>query len=176
MTDQQLTALLRLKRYEKPPVGYFDRLLEDVHRRQRAELLQRPLWKIAVERVQVFFSEHSMGNVGYAGAMAAVLVMGLGTISLMTPGGMKDSRNLAAETSATTETRLALERENQPLASKQLPDRSDALVTLGSDPKPFLGSPRFPAAPALPSSQIYPPRHVSDLRPASYEPSPSFSF
>ena len=39
MTEEQLTALLRLKRYEQPPPEYFDRLLQDIHRRQRTELL-----------------------------------------------------------------------------------------------------------------------------------------
>src|SRR5882757_40595 len=87
MTEEQLTALLRLKRYEQPPADYFDGLLKDIHRRQRTELLRRPLWKIAAERVQTFFSEHSMGHLSYAGAMAAVLIVGVGAIGLMTPGG-----------------------------------------------------------------------------------------
>jgi hypothetical protein len=76
MTEEQLSALLRLKRHETPPPGYFDRLLADVHRRQRAELLQRPLWKIALERFQTFFGEHSMGPLSYAGAVASVVAVG----------------------------------------------------------------------------------------------------
>ena len=47
MTEEQLTALLRIKRFEQPPPQYFDRLLENIHRRQREELLHRPLWRIA---------------------------------------------------------------------------------------------------------------------------------
>src|ERR1700761_647070 len=91
MTDEQLSALLRLKRYEQPAPQYFDRLLQDIHRRQRAELLRRPLWKIAVERMQTFFGEHSMSHASYAGAMAAVMVAGVTVIGLMTPsGGIKD--------------------------------------------------------------------------------------
>src|SRR5947207_13192973 len=89
MTDEQLSALLRLKRFEQPPAHYFDRLLQDVHRRQRADLLRLPLWKIAMERMQTFFSEHSMGNLSYAGALAAVLVVGVSTIGLMTPGSVQ---------------------------------------------------------------------------------------
>ena len=75
-----ISALLRMKRDVQPPPGYFDQLLQDVHRRQRAELLRRPLWKIGIERVQTFFGEHSMGGLSYAGAMATVLVLGVATI------------------------------------------------------------------------------------------------
>ena len=87
MTDEQLSALLRLKRYEQPAPQDFDRLLQDIHRRQRSELLHRPLWKIAAERVQTFFSEHSMGHLSYAGALASALVVGVVGIGLMTSGG-----------------------------------------------------------------------------------------
>jgi len=87
MTDEQLSALLRLKRYEQPPAEYFDQLLRDIHRRQRTDLLRRPLWKIAVERVQTWFSEHSMGHMPYAGAMAAILVAGTAVIGWLTSGG-----------------------------------------------------------------------------------------
>jgi hypothetical protein len=75
MTDEQLSALLRLKRYEQPPAGYFDKLLTDIHRRQRAELLRRPLWKIVLDRIQSFFGERSLGNLAYGGAMAAVAAL-----------------------------------------------------------------------------------------------------
>src|SRR5579871_6493569 len=87
MTEEQLSALLRIKRFEQPPPQYFDRLLNDLHRRQRAELLRRPLWKIATERVQTFFSEHSMGHLSYAGALASVLAVGVTAIGVMTSGG-----------------------------------------------------------------------------------------
>ena len=94
--DQQLSALLRLKRYEQPPSGYYQKLLQDVHRRQRAELLKRPLWKIAVERLQTFFSEHSMSGLSYAGAMAAVAVAGLLAINTLgTSSGISGGQTLA---------------------------------------------------------------------------------
>src|SRR5258708_39842639 len=92
MSEEQLSALLRLKRYEQPPAGYFDRLLQDVHRRQRAELLRRPLWKIAAERLQTFFSEHSMGHLSYAGALASALVVGVVGIGLKTSRSRVDRR------------------------------------------------------------------------------------
>jgi len=85
MTEEQLTALLRLKRDEQPSPEYFDRLLLDVHRRQRADLLRSPLWKLAIERMQTFFSKHSMGHLSYAGALTLALLAGVASISLTQP-------------------------------------------------------------------------------------------
>jgi hypothetical protein len=106
MTEEQLTALLHLKRYEQPPPEYFDRLLRDVHRRQRADLLRSPLWKLAIERMQTFFSEHSMGHLSYAGALTLTLLAGAAAISLMQPS-KEISRGAKA---ATPQPKLAIDQ------------------------------------------------------------------
>jgi hypothetical protein len=156
MTEEQLSALLRLKRYEKPPAGYFDRLLQDVHRRQRSELLQRPLWQIAVERIRVFFSEHSMGQLTYAGSMVAVLLVGFGAIGLMTKRG------------DVSEGRQATAAKPQPVVTAE---RSFKLE-VDAPPAPFTRA--FPVAhPAPMASQ---PRYIIDARPVSYEPSRNIAF
>lgn len=74
--ETEIQKLLRLKRYEQPPAGYYDKFLQDFHRRQRAELLRQPAWKIALERMETFFSEHSLGRYAYSGATAVVLLFG----------------------------------------------------------------------------------------------------
>ena len=150
MTDEQLSALLRIKRYEQPPPGYFDQLLRDVHRRQRAELLQRPLWKIALERMQTFFGEHSMGTASFAGAMAAVLIVGFAAINVFAPSPRQAQPQMAA-TSTPAETRsvqLASNHAQQP-----------ATIV---EPQPFRPSP-----PAQTASLQ--PRYIIDARPVSYE-------
>ena len=48
--DNEIARLLRLKRYEQPPPGYFENFLHEFHRRQRDELLRQPLWRICLER------------------------------------------------------------------------------------------------------------------------------
>ncbi|MEA3209759.1 MAG: hypothetical protein QOE70_2816 [Chthoniobacter sp.] len=155
MTDEQLSALLRLKRFEQPPPGYYDRLLENVHRRQRAELLRRPLWKIALERTQVFFSEHSMGHLSYAGAMAALLLTGIVAIRVMVPGRLE------------TKTSPVIAKLVVPPPPAPAPNR---YVVIENQPHtPALEPKALPMAP--PSTGA--PRYVIDARPASYEPSSS---
>jgi hypothetical protein len=153
MTDEQLTALLRLKRHEQPPEGYFDELLKNVHRRQREEMLRHSLWKIAVERVQTFFSEHSMGHVAYASAMASVLVIGVGAIGLMQPAKVETS--IASH--------IVNPPPNRPLLS---------LETNASRPSLELA----PASRARFVAEQVPrqPRYVIDAQPVMYELPPSF--
>ena len=55
MGDDEIIRLLRLKRYEQPPPGYFENFLhESVRRRRRDELLREPLWSICVDRARDF--------------------------------------------------------------------------------------------------------------------------
>jgi hypothetical protein len=159
MTEEQLTALLRLKRYEEPPPEYFDRLLQDIHRRQRTELLRQPLWRIAVERVQTFFSEHSMGHVSYAGALAVALVAGVSLIKVATPtSGLKERND-----------------SKTVLVSSAASPTQDQLLHLQTGSLPKL-APQPLQVPGAGLEAAREPRYVIDARPVSYEPSSSFNF
>jgi len=52
--DNEIGKLLRLKKFEQPPPGYFDNFLHEFHRRQRDEMLREPLWRICLQRAQDF--------------------------------------------------------------------------------------------------------------------------
>lgn len=157
MTDEQLSALLRLKRYEQPAPEYFDRLLDEVRRAQRTELLRRPLWQIMAERVQTFFSEHSMGSSSYAGAMAAALVAGLLAIGVILPGDVESQgkRNIAAA------------------GAPKVPAPSPMLSLEASSSATELGADSFRTVSAR-AGAGHQPRYVIDARPVSYEASFEF--
>ena len=73
--DQEIAKLLRLKRYEQPPPGYFENFLHEFHRRQRDELLREPLWRICLHRAQDFMLRLNVpGLTSYPAAATAVLI------------------------------------------------------------------------------------------------------
>src|SRR4051812_5465460 len=78
-TEEDISKLLRLKRHEQPPPGYFDNFLHEFHRRQRAELLRQPLWKIALQRAHDFMLQLNVTSVP---AAATALVILAAVISL----------------------------------------------------------------------------------------------
>ena len=53
---EDLERLIRLKRYEQPPEGYFEDFLNEFQRRQRSELLQRSSRSLFFERLGTYAS------------------------------------------------------------------------------------------------------------------------
>src|SRR5258708_14382784 len=75
LNENDIGKLLRLKRYEQPPPGYFDNFLPEFHRRQRDELLRQPLWRICLERTHDFMFRLNVPSLtSYPAAIAAVLI------------------------------------------------------------------------------------------------------
>src|SRR5256885_16832094 len=73
--DNEITKLLRLKRYEQPPPGYFENFIHEFHRRQRDELLRQPLWRICIDRTRDFVASFNLSTLtSYPPAVTAVLV------------------------------------------------------------------------------------------------------
>src|ERR1700756_1718908 len=74
LDEQQLQKLLRLKKFEQPPPGYFDRTLNEFHRRQREELLRRSAVQIWFERFVSGLWSFRVPTYAYGAAFAALLV------------------------------------------------------------------------------------------------------
>ena len=68
-----IQKLIRLKRYEHPPEGYFEDFLLEFQRRQRAEMLQRPVWQIMWERANLWLEGFRVPALAYAGIIAAAV-------------------------------------------------------------------------------------------------------
>jgi len=165
--ENDIQKLLRLKRYEQPPPEYFEHFLRDFQHRQRAEILREPLWKIALHRLQAFFSEPSMTSFAYAGATAAVLlVAGMVSLEIINGDATPSSNNtIAVQTFAPTSDRLPQNQGGIPQGSMTLEPRI-RLADWGTFPNRTV----YPAA----HTAVENPHYVIDARPVSYEPPSSF--
>jgi hypothetical protein len=156
MQDKQdepddISRLLRLKRFEQPPPEYFEDFLREFKDRQRAQLLREPVWRIAWDRMCAFFGEQMPGRLGYGLASTAVLVAaGIASFNIL------ESRPV----------------EMASAAPQQRPAAQLASLNLNTQVQlPDLPSIVRRTAPTAPFSA---PRYVMDTRPVSYEPPSSF--
>ena len=155
LNENDIGKLLRLKRYEQPPPGYFDNFLHEFHRRQRDELLKEPLWRICLQRAQDFmFRLNVPGLTSYPAAITAVLVCAAVISLRVYQGPGKASVAVQSQT---------------PVVATALPDTAWSLsapvATRDLGPKPLRTVNH--------SSQTHraatPPRYVLDSTPVSYE-------
>lgn len=160
--DSEIGKLLRLKKFEQPPPGYFEDFLHEFHRRQRDELLREPLWSVVWQRLSDSFFRLSIPSLtSYPAAVAAVLVCAA-VVSLkvyQTP--QADSFAVNTEVAAPVATvpvdQFTLSSPVT-LASRSLgPDLSRQIDESASTHR----------------AQT-PPRYVLDRLPVSYEPSFNF--
>ena len=156
--DNEIARLLRLKRYEQPPPGYYENFLHEFHRRQRDELLRQPLWRICLERAQNFMSQLDIRTLApYSTAVAAVLVCAA-VISL--------------KVSQPPETaRVAIQSPSMVAA----PVNTEEEWSLASPVAPQIF--RLQPVRSFHESQTHraaPPRYVLDSVPVSYEPTFKF--
>jgi hypothetical protein len=145
-----ISKLLRLKRYEQPPPEYFERFLSEFKDRQRAQLLREPVWRIAWDRMCAFFGEQMPVRIGYGLASTAVLVA-----AAIASFNILESRPL--EMASTPRQRPASQVPSLNLnAQVQMPDLPSIDRRMA------------------PTSSFSAPRYVMDTRPVSYEPPSSF--
>lgn len=69
--------IIRLKRYEQPPEGYFEDFLREFHRRQRAELLKPSISTLVWERLCSLLPDVRVPAMAYAGATAVAVLAGV---------------------------------------------------------------------------------------------------
>jgi len=164
LDETDIQKLLRLKRYEQPPAGYHERFLQEFHRRQRAEMLREPAWKIALERLGAFFSDNGMGRLAYGAATVAVLLFaGVASYRMLNnDGGGANTPVVAVHSDDSSATGGGLGSQqlaqNTPADNEQIPLRGPIDTALPS-----------PQLPQLNTSLGTAPRYIIGTRPASYE-------
>ena len=92
--SDSIQRLLRLKRYEQPPEGYYEDFLSDFHRRQRAELLKPSLTTLMTERLSYWISEFRVPTFAYAGATAMAVIASVAILRI-TPSQSGSQVNFA---------------------------------------------------------------------------------
>ncbi len=185
-----ISKLLRMKRHEQPPPEYFENFLREFQQRQRAEMLRRPAWRIALERMQARFSDLTReitsriapAQFAYGGASAAVLVIAVMFTAnmLQHPGGSLPA--IAMDLSQPQVLTAQAHQANQAPVAVEIPVRMAAHVparfTLDSEvrfPDLFPNeAPRVTQPGQQPGQARQHPRYILDTRPASYEPPFSF--
>jgi hypothetical protein len=154
--DNEIARLLRLKRYEQPPPGYFENFLHEFHRRQRDELLRQPLWRICLERAQNFMSQLDIRSLAsYPTAVAAVLVCT--AIFSLKLYQQPETARVATQSPLTLSMPLNAEEEWN-LASPPVA----AQIFRTQPVRSFHGNAQ--------THRAAPPRYVLDSVPVSYEP------
>ena len=71
----QVQQLIALKRHEQPDDAYFEEFLDEFHRRQRQELLQRSSRSLLLERVSTWFTGTNKWNLVMGGGAAYAAIM-----------------------------------------------------------------------------------------------------
>ena len=158
LDETQLQALLRLKRFEQPPPGYFDGLLSQIHRRQREELLHRPAWRIAFDRVQAFLAPLRL-DWAHTASMAALLVVGIAAIRVALPDRTAGRGQFADNASVIAGTRNAGASKTERVFTLQ-PRSAAALAADASERSPKI----FETA-----DSDGPTRFIIDTQPFSHE-------
>ena len=157
LDEQQVQTLLRLKRFEQPPPGYFERALEELHERQRAELLRTSGFQIWFEQILSGFNSFRVPRVAYAGAFGVFLLLAtlLGTGLWIPQAGPPQTSSTAVAQVSVTNTPSRFAGGTYKLTGLE-PANTPAVV------------------PSLQPSDSSMPRYILDSRPVSYETQVNF--
>ena len=157
LDEKQLQKLIRIKRFEQPPPGYFDRALIEFHRRQREELLRRSASSIWWERFTSSLWNFRVPSYAY-GAVFGIFVVAASIIGSGIWIPYKDTNRIAVISESAAQGASARIALNGNLDWSKF-DHS------ASSPK---------VVPVIGPSQTALPRYVLDGRPVSYKASFSF--
>lgn len=178
-----LQRLLRLKRHEAPPPDFMEDFLIEFHQRQRAELLKRPLWRLALDRFEGALPTFQVQRYAYAGSFAAaVLLAGVGARQLLVSpvaGANVSGTTIALVAPQQMAVPVKLDDQPQLRFNKPAPAyayQSPRLDIYSQRPAVSLAEVDFdhPRPRAASATMTRNPRYVLDAQPVSYERPESF--
>ena len=77
MSLRPTRRVIKLKRYEQPPDGYYEDFLKEFHKRQRAEPLNTSIRGLVKERLSDKISEFRVPSMAFAAATAVAILAGV---------------------------------------------------------------------------------------------------
>jgi len=80
MGHEPMHKIIKLKRYEKPPEGYYEDFLREFHRRQRAEMLAPSLSAMIMERLSGLIPELRVPAMAFACVAAVAMIVSVAII------------------------------------------------------------------------------------------------
>jgi hypothetical protein len=167
--ENEIGKLLRLKRYEQPPPGYFENFLHEFHRRQRDELLRQPIWSVLWHRLSDSLFRLNIPSLTSMPAAAAAVLICAVVITFKVSEAPSGPNVAIAEPPATV---LPQPSVLEQLSAQRVADN----LTLGT---PIRVRSLGPDLSQQVNESAYthraaPPRYVLDRLPVSYEPSFKF--
>jgi hypothetical protein len=142
----ELAALLRLKRHEHPPEGYFDEFAHAFRERQRSELLRVSAWRLFTDRVGTSLLEWR-----FLLQPRWLVPIGAAYALLMTSMFFRQAKPTSPSELAQARSRAAAAAPLRPVAVLPLPDASGR-PTLPRGAVPV--STNAPDAPTAPSNGL----------------------
>lgn len=120
-TEDSITKLLRLKRYEHPPEEYFENFLAEFQVRQRAEVIHRPFLSIAWDRFSSIFVMPPVPRLVMASSFAVAVFTSVFVLDWSdeetNPNSPRTSLNLAAADPVTIDSRQNDTKPAKPLST-----------------------------------------------------------
>ncbi len=167
--ENDIGKLLRLKKFEQPPPGYFENFLHEFHRRQRDELLRQPVLSVLWQRLSDALYRFSIPSLtSYPAAVAALLVCAA-VVSLKVSQG-PDAPNVAIVDAGSLSSHQSVidQMSTERVADNFTLRTSSATRSLGPDLSRQMNESAYTHRASTP------PRYVLDRLPVSYEPSFKF--
>jgi hypothetical protein len=167
--ENEIGKLLRLKRFEQPPPGYFENFLHEFHRRQRDELLRQPVWSVLWHRLSdSLFRLNIPSLTSYPAAVAAALLCAA-VLSLKVYQAPQAPEIATTNTGALVPQQSVIDQMPAERVADNFTLRSPLSIRrLGPDLSRQMNESPYTHRAATP------PRYVLDRLPVSYEPSFKF--